>query len=163
MRGSVSLQNGRDTQKGNCMHEIILRRRVPAWIFNITLGKPWLPLSLLTLAAFLCATDPGTAAAMSGNGCRDKYTACNIRCFQRYSSSQDAAISCISRTCNRQYDNCVKASGSTGTRTQVDPPKGPPIKPTTIPGTRPGGGILDTPSYGIPMHRPSSTGTRAPN
>jgi hypothetical protein len=161
MRRSVSLQDGRDIQKGNCMHEIILRRRAPAWIFNITLRKPWLPLSLLTLAAFLCATDSGTAASLTD--CRVKYTACNIRCFQRYPSSQDAAISCISRTCNRQFDNCVKALDSGGTRTQVDPPKGPPIKPTTIPGTRPGGGILGTPSYGIPMQRPSSTGTRAPN
>jgi hypothetical protein len=161
MRGSASLQDGRDIQKGNCMYEMILHRRVPAWIFSITLGKPWLPLSLLTLAAVLCATNPATAAA-SLNGCRDKYTACNQRCFGRYNG--DAIIRCIKRTCDKQFDNCVKAlGGSTGTRTQVDPPKGPPIKPTTIPGTRPGGGIFETPSYGIPMQRPSSTGTRAPN
>src|SRR5262245_22624858 len=107
------------------------------------------------------------AAIAAKQSCQDKRKACEGRCRQHYPSDWKQITACYTRTCDKQYDNCTADSsggGTTGTRVDVDQPRGRPITPKVIfPGARPGGGILDTPQ-GEPRPRvPTGTGVLAPN
>jgi hypothetical protein len=115
-----------------------------------------------SIAATAILMPSGAEAAFSNADCWKHHAHC-VKVCDGKSTGKDICF----RTCDSGVMECTKAhppAGSGGTRALPDPPKGRPIKPgVTIPGSRPGGGILETPSYGIPMQRPSSTGTRAPN
>lgn len=128
-----------------------------------------LTVSLLLASAFLFteALVPGEwhTATAATQTCKEKRRACEARCRGRYPNDWTQITSCYSRTCDKQYDNCKGAgSGTTGTRVDVDQPKGRPITPNVVfPGARPGGGILDAPQSRPPLHVPSGTGVLAPN
>jgi hypothetical protein len=101
---------------------------------------------------------PSGAAAMSNANCWKRHDSCSKVCAGR-SIGRDGCY----RKCDVAVTHCLK-SDSQPQAALPDTPKGRPIKPgVTIPGSRPGGGILDTTPNGIPSRGPASTGTRAPN
>jgi hypothetical protein len=54
-------------------------------------------------ASLLAGAEPAEAKRMS---CIQKYRACNQRCAASV-GAHGSWVPCITRTCNRHYDNCV--------------------------------------------------------
>src|SRR5262245_45642297 len=92
---------------------------------------------LALLGAILLAGGPVDAMPVTAQACQKKNEACGIRCQQKYADVADPvewsgkALACLSRTCDRQYKNCmdsVTTSGGGGKMTQPQPdpltPKG---------------------------------------
>jgi hypothetical protein len=107
-------------------------------------------LGSLAAVALLCAAGPAAAAAVSQQQCNKKYLACQQHCFDRYKEP----ASCIQRTCNKQYDNCVANTGTGGSNAQTS---GNPLTPKGGPRGPLGGGIKDE-----PKSPPKVNDTRAP-
>lgn len=64
---------------------------------------------LTGLAILAFATHGGTAEAKQMNACALRQSYCNERCIMRNDEPQ--ITSCIRRTCDHQYKNCMKSGG----------------------------------------------------
>jgi hypothetical protein len=110
-------------------------------------------------AGFLSSAQ--SATARKGETCGDKHAACTRRCVDRYDTGGDvgraAAFRCVSRTCDKQHDNCTKETGqSTGDKLALPPRDTRTRHPFSIPS----GGILSN-MPGLPSQGPSATGSPA--
>jgi hypothetical protein len=116
----------------------------------------------LTSVAVLLAAAPAAAKASTAQSCSKKLQACSQRCEGRIpkgisqSKSAEMLVNCIKRTCNKQYDNCMKDSvGSGGSKSETP---ADPLKPK--------GGDVRTPPTGSakdePKAPPKVNDTRAP-
>ena len=138
----------------------------------------------LASIALLIVASPAAAAANTAASCAKKQQACSQRCDGAIpkgigsNKANDMLVSCIRRTCNKQYDNCMKNSvGSGGSKAETprDPlhPKGgnphmPPTEggmaepkaPPKVNETRSplGGGLLGD-GLGMGTTGPSATGS----
>jgi hypothetical protein len=142
-------------------------RRIPAFVrSSIVLAVALASLASLTL---LCAVQPAVAKPKKET-CGEKHGSCVGRCIRRYETTEEA-FRCEQRTCDTQYDKCIKDSGgdSSGRRPTIGP-RGTGVgvkvsvspKPTIGPRGPLSGGILD-PAQGIPSQGPSAAGSpRAP-
>jgi hypothetical protein len=74
----------------------------------------------------LFAADPAAAKPNAELTCSQKQQACSQRCAGRVPKDIDPKkgtemfLNCITRTCNKQYDNCVKNT-TTGTNAETPP------------------------------------------
>lgn len=124
--------------------------------------------ALLAGGAFLVLVGTAPMSFASKNTCVEKYRACNNRCFGRYKSNEQI-VGCINRTCNKQYDNCVKDSGSGSSNRAPSSasggvlahPQAPKPKIGRGPFSPTSGGILDT-GPGLPGQGPAGTGAPRP-
>lgn len=93
--------------------------------------------------------------------CQDKHGSCVRRCIERYEKVEDA-FRCSSRTCDKQFDNCVKDSGGgsankTGGKIAVPPVRDPAGGPVRGPFST---GILGS-SHGFANQGPAPAGSPA--
>jgi hypothetical protein len=124
----------------------------------------------LNALAVLYSVEPATAGFLSrvqttvsarqGQTCQDKHAACTRRCIEAYDKGTNdgyGADRCVTRTCDRQLDNCKKEMGQTdGSGKNALPPLN--SRPPRTPFSMPSGGILSS-SPGLPSHGPAPTGT----
>lgn len=71
------------------------------------------------LGAILFAFGPAEAKPSTQASCHKKYLSCQTRCadkIQQYTGTEwnDKLSACMKRTCDKQYDNCVKNSTGPG-------------------------------------------------
>jgi hypothetical protein len=77
-----------------------------------------------SLASVLLVLPSGWQSAsgrdfIPGHACTQRHGDCVGRCIMtRYPTSPAQQDGCIQRTCDKQYDNCVKAEGGKGNRPQ---------------------------------------------
>jgi hypothetical protein len=122
----------------------------------------------LNVLAILTSIEPAAAGFLSSvqstakkaETCQDKHAGCTRRCIDTYDtggeSGRAAAFRCVSRTCDKQHDNCVKQTGNTsggGDKLSL-PPRDTSPHPYQIPS----GGILST-LPGLPSRGPAATGS----
>jgi hypothetical protein len=146
----------------------MLIRRIPAFAqASIVLTVALASLASLTL---LCAVQPAVAKPKKET-CGEKHGSCVARCVRRYETTEEA-FRCEQRTCDKQYDNCIKdSSGKAGL--PIRPAIGPggsggkvSVSPKPTIGRGPlspiSGGLLD-PVQGVPSQGPAAAGMpRAP-
>ncbi len=106
-------------------------------------------LAIAVSTSILLALATAYAMPASSDTCYKKYNACNSRCLAKYSGLigkpgyTDKVTSCVNRTCQKQYDNCLKYIGSGGSKAETPPD---PIHPKGgNPCTPPTGGAMDEP------------------
>lgn len=138
--------------------------------------------AVLAGAIFL-AFGPADAAPNSPSSCQKRYQACQQRCEGRSPSGNagaDMLIACITRTCNKQFDHCMR-NASTGGGGKLETPGGThnprpdqagaaqisdakplpnPLTSTTNNSSPLGGGILGD-GNGMGGNGPSATGSPA--
>ncbi len=153
--------------------------------------------ALVSLGASVLAGDTAEAKPVSAGSCTKKYNACLTRCREKYDVNKlgskawaDKVVACSTRTCSKQYDNCMANAfgpgGGSGGKVQTpgghnprpDQASGPYLtgsnkhepkirNPETGPYSPIGNGILDA---GPSLHgqgpsvtgSPASGGGRAP-
>ena len=104
-----------------------------------TLASASLASALLILAS---SWEPAAGRTFQPGACTNRHGACVDRCvMERYPKNYEQGNACIRRTCDRQYDNCVKTQGN---------------RPQGSAGVKGGGVAKD------PTSPPKSTGTRPP-
>jgi hypothetical protein len=108
-------------------------------------------ISSMALASLACVTLLYSAepAAARDSVCTSKVTACNERCHAKAGDDAAKEKSCNQRTCNHQYDNCVRNAAGGGDRPGADPKgKGGKTGPIVRDKRRPRGASLTSPSTG---------------
>lgn len=112
------------------MRKFTIRTIVPASLASalLILASGWEPASGRTF--------------IPGHACTKRHGDCAGRCILfRYPKNPEQSAACIQRTCDKQYDNCVKTQGN---------------RPQGSAGVKGGGVAKD------PTSPPKSTGTRPP-
>jgi hypothetical protein len=151
-------------------------RRIPAFVrASIVLAVALTSLTSLTL---LCFVQPAVARPPRKETCADKHGACTGRCI-RNNDTTEGAFRCVTRTCDHQFDACIKSDkDGDGAAGRAGMPAKPAIgprgtgvgsnvsvapKPTIGPRGPLSGGILEA-GQGIPSQGPAATGMpRAPS
>jgi hypothetical protein len=131
-----------------------------------------LAVALASLVSLTLAVQPAVARPKKET-CADKHSGCTGRCI-RNNDTTEGAFRCVTRTCDRQFDACIKSDkdgdGAAGRGwLPVRPAIGPrgtgvgskvsvSPKPTIGPRGPLSGGILDT-GHGVPSQGPAATGS----
>jgi hypothetical protein len=91
-------------------------------------------LAVLASTTILFAAGTAYAKPVTAEACHKKYIACQARCESRIpkdislQKSNDLLFACMARTCNKQYDNCMK-NVVVGGGTKAEQPPRPPLHP----------------------------------
>jgi hypothetical protein len=124
-----------------------------------------LAFALASLTSLALLQHVELATAKPGATCQDKHHACTKRCIDQYDKGVNdnyAAYKCVSRTCDKQFDNCVREmgqnKGGSGGKVALPSSDGRPTIGSGPFSSIPSGGLLNT-SPNLPGQGPSAIGS----